>query len=54
MGVAFIVSNCKKIKNNFTIVYVPQVNYKVTDDLEISLSLAIFDGKGVLKSRHPF
>ncbi len=46
VGGAFIVSNWKKVKDNSTIVYVPQISYKATDDIEISLSLAVFSGKG--------
>jgi hypothetical protein len=46
IGGAFIVSDWKNIKDNSTIVYVPQISYKATDDIEISLSLAVFDGKG--------
>jgi len=43
---AFIVSDWKKIKNNYAIAYIPEVSYKATDDVEITLSAAIFDGKG--------
>ena len=46
VGGAFIVSNWDKIKNNYTLVYVPQVSYQATPNVELSLSLAIFDGKG--------
>jgi len=43
---AFIVSDWKKVKNNYAIAYIPQVSYKATDDVEIALSAAFFDGKG--------
>jgi hypothetical protein len=46
VGGAFIVSDWKDIKNNSTIVYIPRISYKATDDAEISLSLAVFGGKG--------
>lgn len=43
---AFIITDWDKIKDNYTIVYNPQITYKATDDVEIILSAAIFDGKG--------
>jgi hypothetical protein len=43
---AFIVTDWNKIKDNYAIVYMPQVSYKATDDVEITLSAAIFEGKG--------
>lgn len=46
IGGAFIVTDWDKIKDNFAIVYMPQVLYKATDDVEITLSTAIFNGKG--------
>jgi len=46
LGGAFIVSDWKRIKDNSTIVYIPQISFKATDDIEISLSSAIFDGRG--------
>ncbi len=46
LGGAFIISNWKKVKDNYTIVYVPEVSWQATDDMKISLSLALFDGKG--------
>lgn len=46
VGGAFIVSNWDKIKDNYTVVYVPQVSYQATPNSELSLSIAIFDGKG--------
>jgi hypothetical protein len=45
-GGAFIVTNWSEIKDNYAIAYIPQVSYNATDDIEISLSAAIFDGKG--------
>lgn len=46
LGGAFIISNWNKIKDNYTIVYVPQLSYKATGNIEITLSTAIFGGKG--------
>jgi len=43
---AFIVTDWKKIDDDYAIVYLPQVSYKATDDIEITLSAAFFDGKG--------
>ncbi len=42
----FIVSDWDDVENNFAIVYVPNISYMATDNAEISLSAAIFDGKG--------
>lgn len=46
IGGAFIVTDWNKIKDNYAIVYMPQFSYKATDDIEITLSAAIFEGKG--------
>jgi len=46
IGGAFIVTDWGKIKDNYAIAYIPQITYKATDDIEIILSAAIFDGKG--------
>ena len=42
----FIVSDWEDVKNNFAIAYIPNIKYMATDNAEISLSAAIFDGKG--------
>ena len=42
----FIVSDFEDIKNNYALVYVPNISYMATDNAEITLSAAIFDGKG--------
>ena len=42
----FIVSDWNDIENNYALVYVPNVSYMATDNTEITLSAAIFDGKG--------
>ena len=42
----FIVTDWEDVENNYTIIYVPQVSYMATDNAEIILSVAIFDGKG--------
>lgn len=46
IGGAFIVSDWNKLKNNYAIAYIPQVSYNATDDVEITLSASICDGKG--------
>jgi len=46
IGGGFIVTNWDKIKDNYAIVYMPEVSYKATDNAEITLSTVIFDGKG--------
>jgi len=42
----FIVSDWDDVAHNFAIVYVPEISYMATDNVEITLSAAIFDGKG--------
>ena len=42
----FIVSDWDNIENNYALVYVPSITYMVTDNAEITLSTAVFDGKG--------
>jgi hypothetical protein len=46
VGGAFIVTDWTSIKDNYALAYIPQVSYNATDDVEITLSAAIFDGKG--------
>ncbi|MFA5817739.1 MAG: DUF1302 family protein [Bacteroidales bacterium] len=46
IGGGFIVTDWDKIKDNYAIVYMPEVSYKATDNAEITLSTVIFDGKG--------
>lgn len=46
IGGAFIVTDWNKIKDNYAVAYIPQVSYNATDDVEITLSAAIIDGKG--------
>jgi len=46
LGGAFIVTDWNNIKDNYAIAYMPQILYKASDDIEITLSTAIFDGKG--------
>lgn len=46
IGGAFIVTDWKKIKDNYAIAYMPQISYNATDDVEITLSSTFFDGKG--------
>ena len=42
----FIVSDWKDVENNYALVYVPNISYMATDNAEITVSAAIFDGKG--------
>ena len=42
----FIVSDWDDIKNNYAIIYAPELSYMATDNLELNLSVALFDGKG--------
>jgi hypothetical protein len=42
----FIVSDWDDIENNYAIIYAPELSYMATDNAEIILSTAIFDGKG--------
>lgn len=46
IGGGFIVTDWSDLKNNYAIAYIPEIGYKATDDAEIVLSAAIFDGKG--------
>jgi len=43
---AFVVSNWDDVKNNYALMYVPEISYKATDNAEITLGAYIFDGKG--------
>jgi len=42
----FIVSDWEDIENNYTIIYIPSVAYMATDNAEITVSAALFNGKG--------
>ena len=46
IGGGFIVTDWEDIENNYALVYVPEISYMATDNAEITLSAAIFDGKG--------
>lgn len=46
IGGGFIVTDWNNINDNYAIVYIPEIAYKATDNAEISLSTAFFDGKG--------
>ncbi len=46
LGGGFIVSDWNDVKNNYAVIYVPEVSYMATDNAKITLSAAIFDGKG--------
>jgi hypothetical protein len=43
---AIIINDWKKIKDNITVAYLPQLTLKVTDDAEITFAAALFEGKG--------
>jgi hypothetical protein len=43
---SFIVSDWDDIENNYSIIYAPELSYMATDNTEITLSTAIFNGKG--------
>ncbi|OQB59394.1 MAG: hypothetical protein BWX96_02808 [Bacteroidetes bacterium ADurb.Bin145] len=46
IGGGFIVTDWNNIKDNYTILFVPEIAYQATDNVEMSLSAAIIDGKG--------
>ncbi|MCK4663152.1 MAG: glycosyltransferase family 2 protein [Bacteroidales bacterium] len=46
IGGGFIVSDWKDVENNYALIYIPEISYQATDNANISLSAAIFDGKG--------
>lgn len=46
IGGGFIVSDWKDIKNNYVLIFAPEIVYQATDNTQISLSAVIFDGKG--------
>ncbi len=43
---AFVVSDYKDLKNNYTLLYMPQVTYKPNINTEVTLSVGLFNGKG--------
>ncbi len=43
---AFIVSDWADIENNYALIYAPNISYMATDNVELTVSAAIFDGKG--------
>jgi len=46
IGGGFIVTDWNNIKNNYALVYMSEIAYKATINSEITVSTAIFDGKG--------
>jgi len=42
----FIVSDWDDLENNYALIFIPELSYQATDNANISLSTAIFDGKG--------
>ena len=46
IGGGFIVTEWSNIKDNYALVYMPEIAYKATVNSEITLSTVIFDGKG--------
>jgi hypothetical protein len=46
IGGGFIVADWDEIKDNYALVYMPEISYNATDNAEIILSTVIFNGKG--------
>jgi len=46
VGGALIVSDWKKFRDSYSLAYLPRVTVRVSDDIEINLSAAVFDGNG--------
>ncbi len=46
IGGGFIVSDWDDIENNYALVYIPEISYMATDNAEITLAAALFEGKG--------
>ncbi len=46
IGGGFIVSDWDDVENNYALIYAPELSYMATDNAEIILSTALFDGKG--------
>ena len=46
IGGGFIVSDWNDIKNNYTLIYMPEITYQATANTEITLSSVFFEGKG--------
>lgn len=43
---AFIVADWSEIAENYALAFMPEIIYKATPNTEISISAALFDGKG--------
>lgn len=46
IGGGFIVSDWEDLKNNYSLVYMPEISYQASDNTEIKISTAVFEGKG--------
>ena len=46
VGGGFIVSDWSDVGNNYALIYIPEISYMATDNAEITLSAALFSGKG--------
>lgn len=46
IGGGFIVTDWNKIKDNYTLLFVPEIAYQATENINLSLSAAIIQGKG--------
>jgi hypothetical protein len=46
VGGGFIVTDWNKIKDNYTLLFMPEISYQATDNIEMTLSAAVIDGKG--------
>jgi len=45
-GGGFIVADWSSVKDNYSLIYKPEITYLATDNTELKLSVVIFDGKG--------
>lgn len=46
LGGGFIVTDWDDLKNNYALVYMPEIAYNATENTEIRISTVIFEGKG--------
>ncbi len=46
IGGGFVIADWEGIKNNYALIYMPEITYQATVNSELSLSAVFFDGKG--------
>jgi len=46
LGGGFIVSDWKDVKNNYALIYMPEISYVANENAELSISPVLFEGKG--------